>query len=191
MKLTKSHLHKVLATSRRGIVTLYFFDVWKLNVSKKIFDKLSAHQSVFTTKSFLDFSSAKIPVADHCVFFNPTHQAESLKDPKGRVRVSMSAIVMISYRNKSCFLIQDETIKPFGGGYQFETLPSFPTLILDNPQSKDLRFTVESHELPMVEDWYHKETNRELDPKRELREELSEENLILTPEEIKEILETV
>lgn len=186
--LKKSHLYRLVKTSQQGLETLYLFEVWNLSLEKDDFAKISQSPLVFTTNKFLDFTGTTLKVADHCEMLYPNLILPPVVYPIGEVRVSMSALVHIHYQNKSCFLIENGKVKPFGGAYQFLSLPPFQTLKLEDPNSLDLRFLVDSKELRAVERWFNQQVDRELDPLRELREELTEENPILTPEELRQIL---
>ena len=90
----------------------------------------------------------------------------------------MAALVVIQYKDNYCFLIEKDVIKPFGGGYHFLKPIPFP-VTLEKPQSLDLRFTTETKFLSEVEVLFNSPF-REATPLRELQEELSEENSILT-----------
>lgn len=173
----KYHTQKTDVNSK-GLTTIYFFDVWEWRISKEIFDKISIHTNIAVVEEY-PIKINGCNVANHCGFLDQPNAKELVIPANGRIRISMAALVKISYENKSIYLIQNKTIKPFGGAYYFTKKPSINSLALDNPQSMDLRFTVDVLELDKVYEWFNLKQDREITPERELFEELCLENNIL------------
>jgi len=84
---------------------------------------------------------------------------------------------------------------PIGGalGYMGDTRSILESLGAskfegDEKGEKDLRFALPTEKLEEFESWFNRSVGREIDPMRELREELVEETGIFTPEEFDHLL---
>lgn len=173
--LKYSHLTEVVNDSPKGL-TYYFFEVWTLEIDSATFLELSAHNQVVVTSELEEASFSK-----HCRYLVPTQEKIELPETQW-LRVSMAGLVNITYQGKTV-LFKGDAPKPFGGAYYF--YPSWPLLSvveLEKEESKDLRFSIEKNKLEELRIWFNSKRDREIKPIRELKEEFTEENEILSPE---------
>lgn len=161
-------------------ITFHFFDVFNLSINEEFYNLLINNKSIFQTESIKTIKTKEYRVADHIPYLDKNYKPLNHPFVSNRIRISMGVLVNIIYQGNSLLLIEKKVIKPFGGGYEFYELPNINSIILDNPKSKDLRFTINTTDLPLIESWFHKNIGRENTPIRELEEELSMENKILT-----------
>lgn len=172
-------------------MTVYFFEVWNLELTEDFFEYISYHPAVFTTDKLSQIKTDN-HVADHCRMLNPKLKLPQVQtQDSGRIRISMSALVNLTHKGKSCLLIQKGVVKPFGGAYQYEDALPVLSAKSDDVTSKDLRFTIDACDLVTIEEWFHKKIGRELTPHRELVEELSLENTILPSSKMDELIKSL
>ena len=191
-KLQKSHLHKTVKVNKNGVLTVYFFDVWNLELTTPFFEKVKTSPFIHISSTILPTSDALI-VADHCPMLEKDTKVDYdlslVVSPM--VRVSMAALVVMKHQGDFLFLIEKGKIKPFGGAYCFTNPLPFKDVVLDDDKSQDLRFSTCASQKDILLDWFDKGQGREQDPTRELVEEMSIENPILSSLEIEEFLKTL
>lgn len=107
------------------------------------------------------------------------------------IRVSCAALSRIQYRDKRFLVILNKNrlqsgrqiLTPIGGSLWYYDLSTLLSLgvCFERENSKDLRLYIEESRLPEFAVWFEKREGREIDPFRELYEELVlEERLVRT-----------
>lgn len=92
--------------------TLYFFDIWELEISESIFNNIDKN------KVFIFDNKKDKSMTDTCSYFLQEIESEDLPVIlPSSLRISMAALVKITYKDKVLFLKEDDVIKPFGGAY--------------------------------------------------------------------------
>ena len=175
-----SHLIQTVKTSPKGVTTLYFFEVWVLDVTYDLF-KAFNNSTMISKVPNLKIIRSPFHVADHCQYLIPQEQKELIIPECPRIRVSMSTLVDIQVGLDHALLIQKGCLKPFGGGLHYIDHLPVASAISDDETSLDLRMTIDHSEVSNLTKWFLSKEGRELSPERELHEELVLENTILTP----------
>lgn len=175
-----SHLIQTVKTSPKGVTTLYFFEVWILDVTYDLF-KAFNNSSMITKVPNLKIIRSPLHVADHCQYLIPQEQKEINIPECSRIRISMSSLVDIQVGLDHALLIQKGCLKPVGGGLHYIDQLPVKSAISDDKTSPDLRMTIDSSEIESLTKWFLSKEGRELSPERELHEELVLENPILSP----------
>jgi uncharacterized protein (DUF1330 family) len=158
-------------------LTYQIFDIFDIQLSKDFFEKISNHKNIYIAKKYEE------KMSDNSVFiFNEIKEDINFNFKLDRMRVSISCLVRLRYKNNYVFLIENGIIKPFGGAYiiRGQKLP----LIYEkeNEESDDLRIYIESKEIKSLRKWWFSLNDPENNPLRELYEEFVDENHIVYPE---------
>lgn len=182
MNLTLKHTAQTVRNN-----TFYIFEVWHLELAQEIYNEIKLHPNVFISTTLQEPE-----LSDHCRFltFNSTSVAPVDQE---EVRISFACLCHITFKGKSIFFFKDNKAKPFGGALWFKKDCKFikkHAFDFDDESSLDLRFFVKGKHLPKVIKWFNKKTGRELNPLRELKEELTIENLILSKYSWKKLEDT-
>lgn len=179
---------KKIYTSKRYSIrnnhnTIQVFDIFEVNISKKFFNKIRKHKNIFVTKNEKELLNLE-NVADNCKYiFENVHEEGKIKNEENRIRFSISYLVRLKYDDNYIFLVEDNIIKPFGGAYVHNQKLPFNNVILENPESYDLRFFIDSKDKDVVLSWWNTLDKKESNPLRELKEEMCLENEIVSLEE--------
>lgn len=190
----KRTVHELSIEKNKKILRI--FEIWDFNLTQELFEKIKKHSRVLTIpyNELNSFAFKKLTLAGNCKFLKDEVNSSISKIPSsGKIRISIAALVCLRYRDQALlFIDQDQNkAKPFGGAYHFlkeSKLKQNKLLSLDNESSMDLRFTINAKNLKMVTSWFKSKKERELDPFRELKEELTEENKIITLSDLKEAI---
>lgn len=172
MKLELKH---TAHTIRNG--TYYIFEIWAGELTKDLYEEIKLHPQVFVSHNLQERE-----LTDHCQFltYSPaSHQLISTEE----TRVSIACLCHLTFENKTILFFKDGKAKPFGGALWFKEKCSFIkkyATSFDNDSSNDLRFNIKVKHLPKLFKWVQNKQGRELNPIRELKEELTLENLILS-----------
>ncbi|NDJ86698.1 MAG: hypothetical protein GYB66_12495 [Chloroflexi bacterium] len=106
-----------------------------------------------------------------------------------RIRVSCASLCRFEVGGKYLLLLNRNRrqkglyeLSPLGGAIQFydETLPERFAMALEKNSAMELRFFTEVDNLGGFREWFYRRIDRECDPFREIREELVEEEAILS-----------
>ena len=175
---------------------LRIFEIWEFNLTSDLFNKIKKHPSVLTIpyNELKSFAFKNLTLAGNCKFLNDSVHSSTNKLPiSGKIRISIAALVCLKFKDQVLLFIDHNhnKAKPFGGAYHFlkeSKLKQNKLITLDNESSMDLRFTVNAKNLKMIINWFKSRKERELCPFRELKEELTEENQIITLNDLKEAI---
>jgi hypothetical protein len=115
---------------------------------------------------------------------HPTLGGQELKDDRGMIRVSCSALSLIEIDKLILLEVnknRGNVLTPLGGALEFceEARPFLADLKATFEKRYDLRMVLPVENLARFEVWFRRRIERETDPVRELKEELIQEHAAL------------